>query len=583
MRELRALLALARPLLPGIVLAVVLGAATISAGVGLMAVAAWLIATASFRPALGDLQMAIVGVRFFGLSRGIFRYAERIVAHSMTLRILARLRVWFYERLAPLVPARTGTLHSGDLLARLVGDIESLEGFFVRALAPPLTAFVAGSGLVVFLAFYGRLPALIEVAVLVSAGIGVPLAALALAGRDGRTITGARAALGRASVELVQGLADLTVAGRTEDAVERLAAAGATLTRAVRRRASRDGVLEAVAGALGQFGVLAIFIAVVPAIGSGRLTGVGLAVITLAALAGFEAIEPLPAAAGSFAEQRAAMARLLDITSLQPAVADPPNPAPLPVAWPEQRPLISMRGLTFTYPSGSQPALDRIDLDIQAGERVAIAGPSGAGKTTLIQLLLRFWDGWEGRLELAGRDIRTYAARDVRLMWAVVSQQTHLFTATIRDNLLLARPGAGDDDLWHALEVADLAEEIRALPDALDTWIGEQGLMLSGGQRRRLVIARAVLSEAPLLLLDEPTTHLDTVTERRVLDALWRTAAGRTTLMLTHRLVAMERYDTILVFDHGRIAQRGTHLELLESGGLYREMWDSAHAGPACA
>ncbi len=577
MRELRALLRLAKPLLPGIVLAVFLGTATVSAGVGLMAAAAWLIATASFHPPLGDLQMAIVAVRFFGVSRGAFRYAERVVTHSMTFRVLARLRVWFFERLAPLVPARTGGLYSGDLLARAVGDIESLEGFFVRVLAPPLTALVAGTALVIFFAFYGRAPALIEAGVFLAAGAGIPLAALALARRDGPLITGARAALGRASIELVQGLPDLVAAGRTRDAVTRAVGAGRRLTGALRRRAVRDGALEAAAGTLAQLGILAIFLAVLPAIRSGRLSGVGLAVIVLAALAGFEAIEPLPSAAASFREQRSAMARLLEITGANPAVTDPPIPLTIPAPWPADLPAIVMEHLRFTYPGAPAPALDGIDLDIAPGSAVAIVGASGAGKTTIIELLLRFWEGWEGRLELAGQDIRRYAADGVRAAFAVVSQRTHLFTATIRNNLLLARPGAANAELWHALEAAGLSDDVHAMPGGLETWIGEQGLALSGGQRQRLAIARAVLRDAPILLLDEPTTHLDTVTERQVLGALERIAAGRTTIMLTHRLTAMERYDTIVVLDRGRIAERGTHAELLAAHGLYRQMWDIAH------
>ena len=573
MREVRALLRFARPLAPAIALAGLLGAATVGAGVGLMATSAWLITTAASHPPLSALQVAIVGVRFFGISRGVFRYAERLVSHRVTFRLLARIRSWFYERLEPLVPARTGSWHSGDLLARAVGDIESLEGFFVRALSPPLVAGITALATAALLSRWHPGFAVIELAGFALAGAAVPALAAALARGSGRRITSARAEAAQRSVDLVQGLADLTAAGRAGEACSRAVAAGARLTREHRRRAVAEEGLGAAVGLVAHGAVLALVVAAVPLLADGCIDGVGLAVIALAALAAFEAAEPLPAAAEQFDEQRSAIGRLLELVDAEPAVVDPPRPEPFPDPRSTRAPAVLLDHLTFRYAPGAAPALEDVSLSIPHGVRVALVGPSGAGKSTLLALLLRLWDGWEGRCELFGVDVRRVAQDALRARLAVAEQNVHVFRASLAENLRLAAPGADDAALWRALEIAGLAGDVAALPDGLETHVGEQGWGFSGGQLRRLAIARAVVRDAPLLLLDEPTAGLDAVTEREVLGALARAGRGRTTLVCTHRLVGMDTFDEIVVLDRGRVVERGRHHALVGRDGVYARLW----------
>ncbi len=578
MRPLRSLLVLLRPLGWLLLGAAFLGALTVGSGVGLMGVSAWLIATAALHPHISELQVAIVGVRFFGVARGTLRYAERLLSHSLTFHLLARVRVWLFERLAPLVPARTGALHSGDLLARMVGDVESLQDFTVRVAGPPIVLLLTASGVGLFLLRYDGL--LAGAAALSILGSGTVLAVLGwLQGRaTGPVLTGARARLGAASVDLVQGLADLVAAGRAEEAAREVVEAGAAMTAARLRRAAAEAALEG--GTILAVGV-AVWLAGrigVPLAVSGVTDGVGLAVILLVVLAAFEAVEPMPAAGERLEAQRAAMQRIVEIVEAPPAVVDPPQPEPVPRCLPGGVPAVLLDGVRFTYPGRRTPALDGVDLQIGTGERVALVGPSGAGKSTIVALLLRLWEGWDGRIEVGGADVRRCAQDVVRRLFAVLEQGTHLFNATVRENLQLARPDAPEDALWEVLELAGLREEVQAMPEGLETWIGEQGLTLSGGQRRRLAIARTALLDRPVLLLDEPTAGLDRVTEAAVLRALDRLARGRTVLTVTHRLVGMERYDWIAVMNDGRLVERGTHAELLTRDGPYAALWSAQRA-----
>jgi ATP-binding cassette subfamily C protein CydC len=230
--------------------------------------------------------------------------------------------------------------------------------------------------------------------------------------------------------------------------------------------------------------------------------------------------------------------------------------------------------VSFAYRAEDGLVLDQISLDVAAGSWVAVVGPSGSGKSTLAHLILRFWDPTSGEIRIGGHNIRDYALDDLRSMVGVVAQDTHIFADTLRHNLLLARPDAAEGEIAQALERAQLAEFVDGLPRGLDTWVGEQGLRLSGGERQRLAMARTLLKDAPILLLDEPTANLDPLTEQALLAAIHELMRGRTVLAISHRLIAMERMDEILVLDHGRIVERGTHDHLIAAHGLYRQMLD---------
>ncbi len=563
------LLKLASPYRWWMFLSAVLGFATVGSSVGLMSTSAYIIARAALHPNIGELQVAIVGVRFFGISRGVFRYAERLVSHSTTFKLLARLRVWFYEALEPLAPARLMEFRSGDLLTRIVGDIESLENFFVRVIAPPAVALITAVVIWLFLSMFGRGIANVLLLFLAISGIGIPVLARFLGRKAGRKLITERSELNTHIVDGIQGLPDLLAYGREERQKHLVSRSSRSLIEAQLKMASITALQDGLGVLMAGLGMLAVTVVAIPMVSSGAITGVDLAVIALAALSSFEAVQPLPLAAQYLENNIEAAKRLFEIVDAEPAVADPENPAPPPSSYG-----ISVSGLRFGYPNTGMFALDGIDFRVSEGGRMAIVGPSGAGKSTLVHLLLRFWDYEIGSIEIGGRDIRSYRQDDLRRFIGVVSQSTYLFNATVRENLLLAKPDATEEEIFEAAERAQIHDFILSLPNGYDTWIGERGVGLSGGERQRIAIARALLKDAPILILDEATANLDAVTERKVLDSIRELMEGRTTLMITHRLVGMEWMDEILVLRRGRVFERGTHQELLQMGGMYKRMWD---------
>lgn len=551
-------------------LAVLLGVATVTSNVGLLALSAFLIAAAALKPELAALSVPIYLVRFFGVSRGFARYAERVVSHDVTFRLLRDLRTWFYERLEPLAPARLLEHRSGDLLDRIVGDVDELQNVYLRIFSPILVAaFTVAATFAVFW-FFSPLLAVVALGFLIVTGVGVPLLVNALARRTGRQQIEFRAELSALLVDSVQGVQDLLAFGAEKERRERVVEINRKLASAQRRMALIEGLQGSLNDLLSNVATLVLLVLAIPLVGGGEIRGVYLAFLALVILGSFEAITPLGSAFRFLGRSLSAAGRLFEIADEEPQVRDPENHAPVP-----ERPSLEFRGVCFSYAGSDSEALDDVSFEIKTGSRVAVVGPSGSGKSTLARLTLRFWDPDGGEVRLGGRDIRGYAQEDLREKIGLVAQDTHIFNGTLRRNLLLARPEATQRELEQAIEAARLGGLVASLPEGLDSWAGEQGLRLSGGERQRLAVARALLKDAPILLLDEPTANLDTVTEQKLLGSIREMTRDRTTLLITHRLVGMEGMDEILVLDKGRIVERGTHADLLRSGGLYRQMYDA--------
>ena len=529
-------------------LSVVLGATAFSFGVALMATAGYLISRAAEQPPILSLTVTIVAVRFFGLARPIARYLERLVGHDVALRALARIRARFCERVEPLAPAQLTPYRRGDLLARMVGDVDALQGLYLRCLGPPLVALTVAAVCVAATAVVLPPAALVLAIGVLVAGLPVPVLAGTIAASAGRRQRRARAELTAELVEVLRGAPELVVYGGEEETVERIRSLDGELARLGRRNALAAGVGDALSTLVAGLTVVGVLALAVSAHQSGDLDRVLIAALALLALASFDAVLPLPAAARDLSANFASGRRVLEVIDVEPLVFDPADPSDAP-----PRPAtVTLERVTARYPTSTTPALREVDLRIEPGRRVAMVGPSGAGKTTVTNLLFRFLDPEHGRVTIGGHDVREFRQEDVRGTFALAGQDAHLFASTIRENLKLARPSASDDDLWAALRCAHILEWVRSLPDGLDTFVGEEGARLSGGQRQRIVLARALLSDAPVLILDEPTAHLDPPTARSLIDDVLAAAEGRTVLLITHRGEGLDHMDEVVTLEAGR-------------------------------
>ena len=571
------LIQLAAPFKWWMALSALLGAFTIGSSIGLMATSAFIIARAALHPSVADLAVAIVGVRFFGIARGVFRYLERLVSHQVTFSLLARLRVWFYRAIEPLAPARLMRYRSGDLLSRSVSDIETLQNLYVRVVAPPFVAQLIAVFMGLFLYGYSPSLALIVLAFMLLVGVGVPLIVRAASQGAGRQLVAVRSELNEQLVDGLQGLADLIAFGRERDQSDKAKAFSHMLIGLQSKMASITGLHNAIGALLTNLAMWSVLVIAIPMVRTSHLTGIDLPVLVLATLSSFEGVLALPLAFQYLENSLQAARRLFEIVDTDLTTKAPKPKDSLASLRPagETRPTsVAVADLSFRYGPAEPLALDHLSFEVQPGRNLAIVGPSGAGKSTLVNLLLRFWDYEQGQILLNGRDLREYAPDDARALIGVVLQQTYLFNATVRENLLLARPEATEAELIRSAQQAQIHDFIQSLPQGYDTLIGEQGLRLSGGERQRLAIARALLKDAPIVVLDEATANLDALTERGVLRSIRALMTGRTTLMITHRLVGLEAIEEIIVLSAGRIVERGRHADLIQLDGLYRRMWD---------
>jgi thiol reductant ABC exporter CydC subunit len=576
--RLRRSLALVRGATGRSLVAAVLGAGAVLAAVGLLATAAWLISRAAQHPSVQSLAVAVVGVRFFGLSRGFLRYAERLVGHDAALRALGRLRVRVYASLDRLAPAGLSAFRSGDLLSRLVADVDTLQDLLLRVFQPCLVAVLAGGVTVVLSALLLPSAGAVLAVTLVIAGLGVPAVSRRMARRSEARLASLRGELSQTVVDLVQGAPDLVAYGAVPGQLALATGADAELAAAARAGARTSGVGLALTSLLTGACVWGAAVLGIAAVSAGRLPGVQLAVVVLIPLAAFESVAGLPAAAQAMERVRHAADRVLDVVERPAVVVDPEQPTEPRQSTVAGAPAVSVRGLVASWPGADRPALVGVNLDLSPGRRVAVVGPSGAGKSTLAYVLLRLLPYQSGSVTLDGIELDALAGDDVRRAVGLAAQDAHVFDATLEENLRLARPVATDEELRVALEASRLGPWLDSLPQGLATRLGERGRAISGGQRQRLALARALLADFPVLVLDEPGDHLDTETADRLTADLLAATAGRSTLLVTHRLAGLTEVDEVVVLDAGRVVERGSHLDLLARPGRYAELWQRERA-----
>ncbi|KPC82316.1 thiol reductant ABC exporter subunit CydD [Streptomyces sp. NRRL S-4] len=549
-------------------LALLLGSLAVGSSVGLMAVSGWLISRASEQPPVLYLMVAVTATRAFGIGRAVFRYAERLVSHDAVLRMLAELRVSVYRGLERIAPAGLRTTRRGDLLSRLVSDVDALQDYWLRWLLPVGTALAVGAGSVAFTGWMLPEAGAVLAAGLLLAGVGVPWLSGACARRTERQLAPARATLAVRVADLLGGTGELSVAGALPARREQVRSADDLLTRIASRAATATALGGGLSALICGLTVVGAAIVALPAVYDGRLAGLELAVVVLTPLAAFEAVTGLPLAVQYRQQVKRSAERVFEVLDAPVPVGEPAEPAEAPASpFP-----LDVRGLSARYEGAERDALHSVGLKLHPGKRVAVVGPSGSGKTTLAQVLLRFLDPREGTYRLGGVEASALDGDTVRTFVGLCAQDAHVFDSSIRENLRLARPGATDGGLRDALSGARLLDWVQSLPDGLDTLVGEHGARLSGGQRQRLALARALLADFPVLVLDEPAEHLDLETADALTADLLEATQGRTTVLITHRLAGLDAVDEVLVLDAGRVVQQGPYAVLAAQDGPLRRM-----------
>jgi len=562
----RRLLTFALPYWKEISLSVLLSVATTAASIGLMGTSAYLIATAALQPSIAVLQVAIVGVRAFGIARGVFRYLERLVSHSVNFRLLAQLRGWFFRAVEPLVPGGVEDLQSGDLLASAIQDIETLEDFYVRGMAPPLSAVVVTLGISLFTMQFSLSLAGLLAGGLILTGLVLSLQVRSLSGKLASDVIRSRAKLSTLAVETINGAGTILMSGARENHLSKIQAASHEARSANLAMASLHSTALALGVLVSNLTLVGMLYLGIPLVRASQIDGVTLAVLALITLASFEPVNLLPAASAKIETSLTAARRLF-------AVADRPQPVPELI---EPIPLegfseLIIRNLSFTYPGSVSPALQDISLTLSPGCKVCIVGPSGSGKSTLLKIIQHHLPAPINTVFWNRVDAVKCNGSAVQKLHAVLAQNGYLFSASLNDNLKLASPRT--DKYAASLQDVGLSDWVNTLPEGMDTWLGDNGSQLSGGERQRLLLARTLLMDRPIILADEPFSNLDLVSEREILDCLLHSAAKPGCILATHRLIRMDLFDEILVLDKGKVIQRGTHYQLLSAPGLYHELW----------
>lgn len=525
------------------------GAAAVGANLALVSTSAYLIAKAARHPSnVLLLGVPLAGVRFFGTLRGVARYGERYFSHDVTFRILKDIRMHVYHTLEPLAPSRLKSLHSGDLLMRAVSDVDTMQNIFLGMGLPSIVAVVSLI-LAWFIAWLTNAVVADVLAIgLFAVGVTIPFVFRRESSESGKRNVGLRAEISSKLVEVVQGMED-TLALNAESRVLAYFQSRHQEWRALQKRLNRvSGIQTSLFAMATHLVMVGILLLGVHLASEHRIPGVLLPVVVLLSIASFEAIQPLPSSFRVRGAVVKAAQRLVELEKMAPAISVPPEPNPLPAY-----PGIMVHGVWFRYSPKDPWILKGLTAQVPFGKHVALVGPNGIGKSSVLGVLTRLWDFERGNVSLDGVDIRSCHPDQVRSLFSVVTQFPHVFDRTLRENICVARPRANEREILDALEVAQLRELVANLPQGLDTPVGEHGLALSGGERKRLAVARAVLKDSPILFLDEPTEGLDSIKDRDLLAALVQRWSNRTILWITHRLANLDLMDEVWVMRHGRV------------------------------
>lgn len=559
------------------ILAALMSFLTVGSGIGLMMTSSFIIASAAIQTPIYQLQVAIVGVRFFGISRGVFRYLERYISHEVTFKLLAKFRVWFFKSLEVLIPSKKKDLTSGDLLSRSIEDIESLEHIFVRVISPPFVFVAVAILMFTLLNLFNVKYAVIFLTTFVISAIGIPTLTYFLSRKLGGQIIKLKSKLKAIAVDSIQGLSELIVYGQIQKWKNIFAEIENDLLRLERKMNLIQSLHEVLTGLAMNIAVAIMLFAAIPDVSNKLLDGVFLSVITIGIMASFEIVFQIPLAFQYLTKSVEAGKRLLEITESDQINNLSSNLKQHPTAYPknEIQQIINydlkISDITFSY-DGHKNALDKISFEVKELEKIAIVGASGSGKSTLVNVICKLWNYDDGEIMVGDISYNNISPEKVREIISVVPQNVHLFTGTILENLLISNESANEYEINEALKKSELYEYVQSLPEKVNTHIGELGKKLSGGEVKRLGIARAILRNTPIIIFDEVTSHLDLVTEKNILSMIEQISKDKSILFITHRLNQMEMFDEILVMSNGKIIECGNHKDLIKRNGYYKKL-----------